>query len=80
MSNNSVKYTISVKNNLSGDIAVLQEAYAISLAGPLKPDLNEKANQVFVLANITRKWNVTIEDCYTEITEGEWVGSPNIIL
>lgn len=80
MSNNSVKYTISIKNNISGDIVVLQEAYAVSLAGPLKPDLRERANQIFSFANVKRKWNVTISDCDVQIHDGEWVGEPNIIL
>jgi len=80
MSNKSIPYTISIKNNVSGDIVVLQEAYAISLDGPLKPDLNERANNLFSFANITRKWNVTIEDCDVEITDGERVGSQNISL
>jgi len=80
MSNSSTPYTISIKNNLSGDVVILQEAYAISLSGPLKPDFNDRANKLFEFANITRNWNVTIEDCDVEITDGEWVGYPNISL
>ncbi|GBR54723.1 hypothetical protein AA106555_1792 [Neokomagataea thailandica NBRC 106555] len=80
MSSNSIKYTIFIKNNISGDIVVLQEAYAVSLSGPLKPDFRKRANKLFSFANVTRKWNVTISDCDVQIYDGEWVGEPNISL